>query len=69
MESSRQNDLLLQYDLEDIYVDSSNKEDSITGNIKKQRSIFYSIIHQSILYELLSNLIGSLLLYYDFILH
>ena len=27
------------------------------------------IIHQSILYELLSNLIGSLLLYYDFILH
>ena len=27
------------------------------------------IIHQSMLYELLSNLIGSLLLYYDFILH
>ena len=27
------------------------------------------IIHQSILYELLSNLIGSLSLYYDFILH
>ena len=27
------------------------------------------IIHQSLLYELLSNLIGSLLLYYDFILH
>ena len=27
------------------------------------------IIHQSILYELLSNLIGSLLLYYAFILH
>ena len=27
------------------------------------------IIHQSILYEFLSNLIGSLLLYYDFILH
>ena len=31
-------------------------------------SIFF-IIHQSMLYELLSNLIGSLLLYYDFILH
>ena len=27
------------------------------------------IIHQSMLYELLSNLIGLLLLYYDFILH
>ena len=27
------------------------------------------IIHQSMLYELLSNLIGSLLLYYDFISH
>ena len=27
------------------------------------------IIHQSMLYELLSNLIGSLLLYYNFILH
>ena len=28
-----------------------------------------TIIHQSMLYELLSNLSGSLLLYYDFILH
>ena len=27
------------------------------------------IIHQTMLYELLRNLIGSLLLYYDFILH
>ena len=27
------------------------------------------IIHQSMLHELLSNLIGLLLLYYDFILH
>ena len=31
--------------------------------------IFLIIIHQSMLYELLSNLIDSLLLYYDFILH
>ena len=35
------------------------------------RSVWYYIIiiHQSILYELLSNMIGSLLLYCDFILH
>ena len=31
--------------------------------------VLYCIINQSMLYELLSNLIGSLLLYYDFILH
>ena len=31
--------------------------------------VFLIIIHQSMLYELLSNLIGLLLLYYDFILH
>ena len=31
--------------------------------------ILQVIIHQGILYELLSNLIGSLLLHYDFILH
>ena len=34
-----------------------------------KQKIIPIIIHQSILYELLSNLIGSLLLYYDFILH
>ena len=34
-----------------------------------QHITLHFIIHQSILYELLSNLIGSLLLYYDFILH
>ena len=31
--------------------------------------IYIIIIHQNMLYELMSNLIGSLLLYYDFILH
>ena len=33
-----------------------------------QRAISQIIIHQSMLHELLSNLVGSLLLYYDFIL-
>ena len=36
---------------------------------KRRAEISAIIIHQSILYELLSNLIGSLLLYSDFILH
>ena len=38
-------------------------------NIASGDQLFVIIIHQSIVYELLSNLIGSLLLYYDFILH
>ena len=44
-------------------------KESLHLKVMRNRQIFAFIIHQSILYELLSNLIGSLLLYYDFILH
>ena len=38
-------------------------------SLMKLSYIVLNIMHQSMPYELLSNLIGSLLLYYDFILH
>ena len=42
---------------------------TVAMDIKSYVAIKIIIIHQSMLHDLLSNLIGSLLLYYDFILH
>ena len=46
---------------------STEPKRDIFEMLQKFLSLF--IIHQSMLYELLSNVIGSFLLYYDFILH
>ena len=52
-----------------VKCDIDNVTSFLRSKSKKNRYIYIFIIHQSMLYELLINLIGSLVLYYDFILH
>ena len=53
------------------YLNSLEEHGPVLSDIdlRYHHYILLVIIHQSIVYELLSNLIGSLLPYYDFILH